>query len=57
MANQEGEVEFPQDVLRDDCGVVELRIRMVRIRSCGGTIRGTVDAGFRGPDATFLSLQ
>lgn len=57
MANQEGEVEFPQHVPRDDGGVFGLGIRVIRIRSLDGTVCGTIDAGAGCSNAALLSLQ
>ena len=55
MSYQECEMEVSQRIPRDYGGVVGLSIRVVRIRSLGGTIRGTVDHGFGGPNTTFDS--
>ena len=55
MSYQEGKMEVPQRIPRDDGRVVWLSIRIVRIRSPGGTIRGTVVHGLGGSNATLDS--
>lgn len=57
MTNQESEVELPQYVPRDHSGVVGLRIRVVRVRSLGGAIRGAVNGRSRGSHAPLDSAQ
>lgn len=57
MANQKGEVEFPQDLHGQNGRVVWLGIRIVRIRSRSGAIHCTIDCQLGSPNTALLSTQ